>query len=243
MKMTLDEESFGLKTKEVNLKTSLCSLWNVLSIYHTSGIFFRLNEWSNDCGSDGNRCVRVCRDVFWRVCGSPRWRSVWTWSNRCRTAPTRSWRPACRVSRGPTWRRDPSSRRRWVTASNIRLTPRRSWSAYESHPLISFLSAARKNSRSRSWLSVWWRVPRCWGTTLCWGKSSLIIDSAIGFFSPVLVTLVCILIASDCVWLSPPTGRCWSCVGRRRRSWPRSSSSSSSRSREMWWSLSTCSPR
>ena len=142
--------------------------------------------------------IDVCRDVFWCVCGCSRWRSVWTWSNRCRTAPTRSWRPACRVSRGPTWRRDPSSRRLWVSASITRLTPRRSWSAYESHLLISFLSAARKNSRSRSWLSVWWRVPRCWGTTLYWGKSSLIIDRAIGFFS-VLITLVCILIASDCL--------------------------------------------
>lgn len=150
--------------------------------------------------------IDVCPDVSWCVCGGSRWRSVWTWSNRCRTAPTRSWRPACRVSRGPTWRRDPSSRRPWVSASITRLAPRRSWSAYESHLLISFLSlslsAARKNSRSRSWLSAWWRVPRCWGTTLYWGKSSLIIDRAIGFFS-VLITLVCILIASDCLWLSP----------------------------------------
>lgn len=89
-----------------------------------------------------------------------RWRSVWTWSNRCRTALTRSWPPACRVSRAPTWRRDLSSHRLWVlasvTASDIdmllrAMTQRKPyWSC-----AMLLLCAFRKNSRSPSWHSVW----------------------------------------------------------------------------------------
>lgn len=106
-----------------------------------------------------------------------RWRSVWTWSNRCHTALTRSWPPACRVSRAPTWRRDLSSHRLWVlasvTASDIdmllRAMMQRHRKPYWSCAML-LLCAFRKNSRSPSWHSVWWKGRRCWGTTLCWGE-------------------------------------------------------------------------
>lgn len=57
---------------------------------------------------------------FWCVCVCVcpcRWRSVWIWSSRWHTALTRSWLPACRVSRALMWRRDLSSHLLWVSVS------------------------------------------------------------------------------------------------------------------------------
>lgn len=139
--MTLNEDSLRFKTvcwtKEAFWRRHFGRLKMCWAFNTIWGYF---SDWMSDQLTVKVMVIDVCPDVSWCVCGGSRWRSVWTWSNRCRTAPTRSWRPACRVSRGPTWRRDPSSRRPWVSASITRLTPRRSWSAYESHLLISFLS-------------------------------------------------------------------------------------------------------
>lgn len=175
--------------------------------------------------------------AFWGVClCSSRWRSVWTWSNRWRTALTRSWLPACRVSRALIWRRDPSSHRLWVPASTVLSdTDALRWGDVASFLILheSYRSciislyyqkklpltilaqcmvegaAVLGDDSLLGWVTVLngpllAHFPSMHAHTERERESSLIIDLAIEFFS-VLITLVCILIAFDCLWLCAVT--------------------------------------
>lgn len=118
--------------------------------------------------------MEVCVEAFHRVLCAfvcfPRWRSVWIWSNRWLTAPTRSSPPACRVSRGLKLKRNLSSHLRQVPvylSTNNKKIDAKCDCFWFNHCFIFYVF--RKNCRSQCWHSAWRREQQCWGMTLSWG--------------------------------------------------------------------------